>query len=114
MFCILCSSACYTTRFTFRDTPQATVASDYDDRWHHDGIKGLVEFSDPVKLDTVCPAGVAYVEQETSFLNGLVEDVAFGWYNPQSVTVYCVDGARGEAALNAQGDALMYLPLVQR
>lgn len=116
---VLCSSACFTTRFTFRDMPQSatgetagvTVANDADERWHHDGITGLVEFSKPVKLDSLCPQGVAYVEQETSFLNGLVERLTFDWYNPQTVTVYCVNGAHGEAALNAAGDAVVYMPL---
>ena len=84
------SSACYRTRMTFRQAPHAEISGDYDERWHHDGVFGLAQFSDPVALDRACPAGVAEIEQRTSFVNGLVAGLTSSLYTPQTVSVYCL------------------------
>ena len=83
------SSACYRTRMIFRQAPMGQTSTEYDGKWHHGGVLGLVEFSDPVALDRACPGGVAEIEQRTSFLNGLVAGLTWRLYTPQSVTVEC-------------------------
>lgn len=84
------SSACYRTRMVFRQAPMGPISNEYDGRWHHGGVLGLVEFSDPVALDRACPGGVAGIEQRTSFLNGLAANLTGSLYTPQSVTVECM------------------------
>lgn len=53
------ATGCYRTHFHVQRGKQAMLSDDYDGRWHHDGIFGLVEFSDPVPLARACPGGVA-------------------------------------------------------
>ncbi len=88
--------SCYRTKFSLRDSTQVTL-SEYDENWHHNGILGLVEFSDPVRLDRLCPTGVAEIEQRQSFLNGLVRVLTYSLYTPQTTTVLC-DGASAAPA----------------
>lgn len=104
-------TGCFTTRVVVSREPSAGPAFDYDGRFHHDGIFGLVEFSDPVNLDTVCPGGVAYVEQETTFIAGLCQALTQNLYNPQAVTVFCKNGKSAETLLDDDGNALAMLPL---
>ncbi len=75
------------------------------DNWHHIGIFGLIEFSDPVDLDLVCPTGFARVHYEISFINGLfppaLNIIAFlGWmYQPSTIRVYCNSGTVWELGM---------------
>ncbi len=58
--------------------------------WHHDGVLGLVEFSEPVDLKTYCSGrGWSTVETENSFLTGLVSGVTYGLYTPRMANVVC-------------------------
>lgn len=79
------------------------------DNWHHIGIFGLVEFSDPVNLDAVCPNGFGRVHYEVSFINGLIPYAlnalgGLGWvYQPSTIRVYCRSGAAWELGMTSEG-----------
>ena len=57
--------------------------------WHHDGVFGLVEFSDPVDLKARCERGWSTVETENSFLTGLVSGATYALYTPRMANVVC-------------------------
>jgi hypothetical protein len=58
--------------------------------WHHDGVLGLVEFSEPVDLKRYCgEKGWSTIETENSFLTGLVSVVTYGLYTPREANVVC-------------------------
>jgi hypothetical protein len=58
--------------------------------WHHNGVIGLVEFSDPTDLKNYCGAGGwKSVETEDSFLTGLVSVVTYNLYTPRMANVMC-------------------------
>jgi len=58
--------------------------------WHHIGVIGLVEFSDPVDLKAYCStSGWSAVETENSFLSGLVSAVTYSLYTPRKANVVC-------------------------
>jgi len=76
--------------------------------WHHIGIFGLVEFSEPVRLDQICPQGFARVHNERSVLNSLVTialgTVGMSWaYSPYTVDVFCSSGQAYKVQVNEQG-----------
>ena len=58
--------------------------------WHHIGVVGLVEFSEPTNLKRYC-ADTTWnsVETENSFLTGLVSAVTYGLYTPRMANVMC-------------------------
>ncbi|HEU4409285.1 MAG TPA: hypothetical protein VFS43_28765 [Polyangiaceae bacterium] len=85
-------SGCYTTVVT-SGKPAGPATVEYDEKWHHGAIYGIVEFSGPYDLQKACPNGWAEIETETSFLNGLVQGITYGIYNPQTVSVRCAVGA---------------------
>lgn len=102
---LLLGSGCYKIDYVAGPSapyPQTT-------EWHHIGIFGLVEFSEPVRLDMICPGGFARVHNEVSFLNGLVTYVlgniaGLGWvYQPHTVKVYCTTGQAYDVQLDADG-----------
>jgi len=102
---LLCSG-CYTTKIYFeRDAKSAEageVHADYD-RWYHSVFYGLAEISGPIALGNICPDGVKWVEQEQSFVNGLVEWLTYNIYNPQVVMVYCNGGMAAKVGLDQDG-----------
>jgi hypothetical protein len=58
--------------------------------WHHIGVFGLVEFSEPVDLKRYCSSrGWSAVETETSFLSGLVTVLIPHLYTPREANVVC-------------------------
>jgi hypothetical protein len=68
-----------------------------DRPWAMSFIYGLV----PPSVENVasrCPAGVARVETQHSFLNGLVQVLTFGIVTPMRITVTCASG--GTASLD--------------
>jgi len=60
-------------------------------KWAHSFIYGLVP---PQVVNTAarCPSGVAKVETQHSFLNGLAAAVTFGIYTPIQIDVTCATG----------------------
>lgn len=81
-------------------------------QWHHIGIWGLVEFSNPVRLNQVCPNGWGKVHNERSFLNGLVSwIIGNGLYTPYTVEVHCASGQAYKVTVNEEGLATRAEPL---
>ena len=60
------------------------------DRWHHHFIAGLINGSDTVHVEQLCPSTTNFtVYERQSFFNGLVGAVTLGIYTPTAVTVNC-------------------------
>lgn len=86
--CALALSGCYTTTVSSgKPAARATVA--YDEKWHSGVVHGIAELSGPYDLEAICPHGWSEIKTETSFLNGFVDAVTYGIYNPQNITVRC-------------------------
>jgi len=71
--------------------------------WAHSFIGGLVPPS-TVDAATRCPAGIARVDTELSFLNLLVGGFTGGIYTPMSIRVACAAAAGPGALLEATDD----------
>ena len=91
---VLPTAACYHQVVDTGKAPSPTVI---DKPWQMSFIYGLVP---PPELNVAqqCPGGVAKVETQHSFLNGLVAGITFGILTPVQVTVTCA--ATGRAALD--------------
>jgi hypothetical protein len=88
---VLALAGCFRT--TVRSgLPIGPTPIEYDDKWHHGFIFGMVEVSGPYDLQRICPQGWSQVHTETTFLNGLVQAFTGIIYNPQSVTIRCAAG----------------------
>jgi len=72
-------------------TGQAAGPTVIDKQWQNSFVIGLVP---PPELDVKaqCPQGVAKVETERSFLNGLVGAITYNIYTPIHATVTCASG----------------------
>lgn len=92
---VLPTAACYHQVVDTGKAPSPTVI---DKPWQMSFIYGLVP---PPELNVAqqCPGGVAKVETQHSFLNGLVAGITFGILTPVQVTVTCA--ATGRAAIDA-------------
>jgi hypothetical protein len=62
-----------------------------DKPWVSTWLWGLVAAKE-IDVRAQCPGGVAIVETETSFVNGLVGAVTFGIYTPQHARITCAGG----------------------
>jgi hypothetical protein len=85
---LLLASACHHQVVRTGRPPGSTVI---DKPWTNTFIFGLVP---PAEINTAaqCPAGVAIVETQMSFVNGLVGAITFGIYTPVSVKITCAGG----------------------
>jgi hypothetical protein len=85
----LAASACFHQVVQTGRSPGSTVI---DLPWTKSFIFGLVP---PAEINTAaqCPGGVATVETQRSFVNGLVGTVTFGIFTPVSVRITCAGGA---------------------
>jgi len=63
-------------------------AAQYND-WHHIGVLGLVEFSEPINIKAKCEKGWNAIETENSFLSGLVSAVTYSLYTPREANLVC-------------------------
>jgi hypothetical protein len=95
---------CYTTTIS-SGKPAGPPGIEYDEKWHHGVVWGIAELSGPHNLEKICPDGWAEVTTETSFLNGFVDVVTSGIYNPQTITVRCAAPARPNASTAAPAPA---------
>jgi hypothetical protein len=98
--------ACYHATITTGATPGPVQI---EKPWASAWIAGLVP---PSTVETMeqCPAGVARVETQLSFLNQLVSALTMGIYTPMQIVVTCAeesDGNMVEARSPAQADALL-------
>ena len=87
------ASGCFHQVVQTGRTPGATVVSK---PWTPTFIFGLVP-APPIDVSKECPNGVATVETQMSFVNGLVSAITFGLYDPHDVKITC---AAGRASLD--------------
>lgn len=81
--------SCYHAQIITDAEPSGQVI---DIPWAHGFILGLVPPKE-VRTATECPNGVAKVETQISFLNGLVSAVTLNIYTPMHITVTCAAGS---------------------
>jgi hypothetical protein len=86
----LALSGCYHVTVT-TGAPEATTPAPIDIPWQHSFVYGLVPPKE-VTTNEQCPGGVAKVETEQSFLNGLVAGLTWSLYTPIHVRVTCATG----------------------
>ena len=55
-------------------------------------IAGLVP-PPPLNVANECPTGIAKVETQHSFIEGLVAGITFGLFTPMTITVTCAAGS---------------------
>jgi hypothetical protein len=86
--CLL-ASACYRQVVQTGLTPGSTVVHN---PWTPFFLWGLVS---PVTVDVTsqCRSGIATVETQQTFVNGLVSALLFGLYSPRDVKVTCATGS---------------------
>jgi hypothetical protein len=89
----LVASACYHQVIQTGRTPGTTIVAK---PWAPAFVFGLVP-PPPLDVSKECPTGVAIVETQQSFLNGLVAALTFGLYAPIEIKVTC---AQGRASLD--------------
>ena len=49
--------------------------------------------SDAVDLDSLCPGGIAEIQFQRSFIDGLIGSILQGLYTPTTTTVTCAGGS---------------------
>ena len=82
---VLATAACSHATIETGAKPSDTVI---DKEWASSWVYGLVPPS-TVETAAKCPNGVARVETQISFLNGLVALLTFAIYTPMSIKVTC-------------------------
>lgn len=91
-------SGCYTTKIYSGGTAVAR-SNTHEEKWHHTVVAGIAEISEPVDLEAACALGNApswaTIDEEYTFLNGLVGAATFGIYTPRTYTVSCGSGSGG-------------------
>lgn len=85
---LLLCSGCYRVTVTTGAPPAAKTV---DKPWQHSFVYGLVP---PAELNTKeqCPQGIAVVQTERSFLNGLVGSLTYSIFTPMHAKVTCASG----------------------
>jgi hypothetical protein len=104
---LIATMACFHQTVQTGRTPGPTVV---DKPWVATWLWGLVPAKE-LDMRTECPSGVAIVETEASFLNGLVAGITFGIFTPRHVKVTC---ASGGAALPAGARNVVIAPNASR
>jgi len=85
---VLAGAGCFHQIVTTGRTPGTTVI---EKPWTVTFIFGLVA-AEEINTAAQCPNGVATVETQQSFLNGLVGGLTLGIYTPQDVRITCASG----------------------
>jgi hypothetical protein len=88
---LLLSTACYHATVETGRSPGTTVVSK---PWVSTFLWGLVPAKD-IDVSAQCPSGIARVETQQTFVNGLVGAVTLGIYTPQSATITCAASRAG-------------------
>ena len=88
---VAASTGCYHATVVTGATPSTEVV---EKKWANSFLWGIVP---PATVDAAakCPNGLAKVETQHSFLNGLVAILTFGIYTPIQITATCA--AKGAA-----------------
>lgn len=85
---LLAGTACFHQTVRSGLTPGTTVVEDeFVATW----LWGIVP-AEPIDVRQQCPSGVAIVETQQSFMNGLVSVFTLGIYSPQRLRVTCAVG----------------------
>ena len=105
----LALSGCHKTMIVMDSATDNT--SPKNGPWHHSLVFGLVELSDPIQLDSVCPTGVSHIKQHRSVLNALAAAITFEIYSGQTVSVYCRSGIAAHAVLDERGMVTTLMPM---
>lgn len=102
----LTTAACYRATVDTGLTPSGETV---ENSWAHAFIGGLIP---PATVETAarCPAGVARVTTELSFLNALANAVTWGLYSPMTIKVACAAGAGEDIDTAAAIDATRRAP----
>lgn len=97
---IICvfSVSCYHAQIITDAQPSGQVI---DEPWAHGFIFGLVPPKE-IRTASECPNGVAKVETQISFLNGLVSAITFNIYTPMHITVTCASGGTSAAKIEGR------------
>ena len=85
LICMVAFSGCYHATIEMGRTPSSVI---FDQPWAMSFIYGLVP-PPTVSAAEKCTDGVAMVETELSFLNGLVSSITFGIVTPMHIRVTC-------------------------
>ena len=81
----LLSTGCFHQKVHSGLTPSETIVEkEFVATW----LWGIVP-AEPIDVRQQCPSGVATVETQQSFLNGLVGALTLGIYSPQRLLVTC-------------------------
>jgi imidazoleglycerol phosphate dehydratase HisB len=91
---VVASAACYHATIETGAKPSETVI---DKDWAAGWVYALVPPS-TVETASKCPNGVARVETQISFLNGLVALLTFEIYTPMSIKVTCAAANSADAS----------------
>lgn len=80
-------SACHTIHFTKSND---TAVEFTTQQWHHTGIFGLVEFSEPYNVKEVCEGkDWTLIETDRKFLQGFISGLTYNLYSPVNIAVNC-------------------------
>jgi hypothetical protein len=85
---LLVSTACFHQVVNTGRAPGSTVV---DKPFVATWLWGIVP-GPPIDVRRDCPTGVAIVETETSFMNGLVGALTLGIFTPQHARITCASG----------------------
>jgi hypothetical protein len=97
----LAISGCFTTKIHTAVRPLGFSLT-HEAKVHHTVLYGLAELSDPIDLEAACPNGTwAVIDEELTFLTGLVAGLTYQLYTPREYTVHC--GAGGAPAGSGWG-----------
>ena len=88
------ASGCYHATITTARPQSGTMV---ENKWAHSFLYGLVPPS-TVETASQCPNGVARVETQHSFLNGLAAAITWGIYTPMTIQVWCAGTGEEESA----------------
>ena len=90
---LLFAPGCYHAKVMTGESPgNAVIDIPFASSW----IYGLVP-PKTVEAAAECPGGVAIVETQQSFVNGLVGILTFGIYTPMRITVTCAASSSASA-----------------
>ncbi|HKK45803.1 MAG TPA: hypothetical protein VJ964_09790 [Balneolaceae bacterium] len=95
-------SSCYHTQIITDAKPSGQVI---EEEWAASFVFGLVPPKE-VRTASQCPNGVAKVETEISFLNGLVAAITFNIFTPMHIKVTCAAGSGMSSVKNYSGKEL--------
>lgn len=88
---LLYSTACY---HAVVETGRAAGTTVVSKPWVATWVFGLVPAQE-IDVAAQCPNGIARVETQQSFVNGLVAVITFGIFTPQTATITCAASRTG-------------------